>query len=670
MVGKREEVLNLKMRAFILVLGWISVSMGYRGLGNSRLAHFSSRSSDMASQAQTSENVNADSDEGTHAPTMGPKYTVPSLEGAKYKINEVVPVGNIENLRYRHIEVATEAVAEEVRGMLTKGAMDFGALAAAMSLNEDTKHHGGDVGWLSVTGAGDYSEGGTRAREEYDPSVAALVNAALFMNKGDLKIVNTGKSSYHILQLLDVRSKLSPELQKRQKDRFRALQGGKDGDKFTYSMETMGCQMNVADSERIQGQLDLLGYDNIDDSSKANIVVLNTCSIRDHAEQKVYSYVGPHALRKRKGEDVAIIVAGCVAQQEGKKLLRRFPEIDVIMGPQYANRFSDILESAIDGNQVVATDPSYQTEDITPSHRRSDVTAYVNVIYGCNERCTYCVVPTTRGVEQSRTKDAIVAEIAALVQSGYREVTLLGQNIDSWGRDFSPMQRFADLLQAVGEVEGIERVRFLTSHPKYMSKRVVSVVAANPKLMPNFNVPFQSGNDEVLRNMRRGYSRKRFLDIVHTIRQQVPDAAITADCIVGFPGETEEQFCDTLSLMEEVRFDLVNTAAYSPRPNTPAADWTDQVSEEEKQERLQRINRLATQHALERSERFVGCTMDVLVEEVNMKRPSQVVGRNGQNRLVFFDGEIAELKGKIVPVKITEARSYSLTGIQAGGEPR
>eukprot|EP01041_Mallomonas_annulata_P008202 gene8202-16868_t len=234
----------------------------------------------------------------------------------------------------------------------------------------------------------------------------------------------------------------------------------------------------------------------------------------------------------------------------------------------------------------------------------------------------------------------------------------------------SPKQLFADLLTAVASVEGLERVRFLTSHPKYMSERVITAMANNPVLAPNFNVPFQSGDDEVLKNMRRGYSRERYLDIIANIKRQVPDASITADCIVGFPGETEEQFENTLSLMREVEFDMLNTAAYSPRPNTPAATWdTLQLSEEVKQDRLQRINRLANEHAQRRSERFLGRTQEVLVEDVNPKRPSQVMGRNEHNRLVFFDGDISRLKGKFVPVHMLEARQYSLTGVQVG-QPR
>eukprot|EP00595_Chromulina_sp_UTEXLB2642_P002048 CAMPEP_0196763902 /NCGR_PEP_ID=MMETSP1095-20130614/4978_1 /TAXON_ID=96789 ORGANISM="Chromulina nebulosa, Strain UTEXLB2642" /NCGR_SAMPLE_ID=MMETSP1095 /ASSEMBLY_ACC=CAM_ASM_000446 /LENGTH=432 /DNA_ID=CAMNT_0042118123 /DNA_START=165 /DNA_END=1463 /DNA_ORIENTATION=+ len=432
----------------------------------------------------------------------------------------------------------------------------------------------------------------------------------------------------------------------------------------------MGCQMNVADSERMESQLISLGYQSTIESNKANVILLNTCSIRDHAEQKVYSYLGPHALRKRKGENVSIVVAGCVAQQEGELLTRRFPEIDIVMGPQYANRLSDLLETVIEsGDQIVATEPIYQMEDNIRPTRKSDVIAYVNVIYGCNEHCTYCVVPTTRGVEQSRTKDAIINEVKDLVSLGYREIMLLGQNIDSWGRDMTPKQRFADLLTAVGEVDGLERIRFITSHPKYMSERVILSVKSNSKIMPCFNIPFQSGNNEILKLMRRGYTREKFLSIVNKIRYHLPDAAITADCIVGFPGETEEQYLDTLDLMEQVKFEQVHTAAYSPRPNTPAAEWSNQLSEEVKQDRLQRIKRLSGIHALERSERFVGRIQEVLVEDVNIKNPSQVYGRNPHSRIVFFDGSINELKGKIVPVEITAARPYGLNGVIVG-DPR
>ena len=431
---------------------------------------------------------------------------------------------------------------------------------------------------------------------------------------------------------------------------------------LSYSMESMGCQMNSADAERMEGQLRALGFAKATDPADAHVVVINTCSIREHAEEKLYSHLGPTAIRKRNGEDVAIVVAGCVAQQEGEELLRRIPEIDMVMGPQYANRLGDLLEGVFNGNQIVATAPTHIMEDLTQPQRSSTVCAWVNVIYGCNERCTYCVVPTTRGAEQSRPRDAIKAEVQALVEQGYREVTLLGQNIDSWGRDLSPSQKFADLLREIGQTAGLSRLRFVTSHPRYMSPRVIDAVAETPALCEMFHIPFQSGDDDILKAMARGYTAAQYVRLVERIRERLPDAAITADAIVGFPGETEEQFQNTLRLMEAVKFDQLNTAAYSPRPHTPAALWEDQVEEKVKKERLQIINRLAAEHALERRQRYLGRVEEVLVEMRNPKHPAQVKGRNRQGCPVFFEGDIDELLGKLVPVRIVEALAYSLVG--------
>lgn len=289
---------------------------------------------------------------------------------------------------------------------------------------------------------------------------------------------------------------------------------------LTYIMETMGCQMNLADSERMEGQLQALGIRPLEEGEDRNpdLVVLNTCSIRDHAEQKVYSYIGPHAKRKRDGEDVAIVVAGCVAQQEGEALLRRAPEVDLVMGPQYANRLADLLEDVSNGNQVVATEASHIMEDSTKPRRGSKVAAWVNVIYGCNERCTYCIVPTTRGVEQSRPPEIIVQEVEELVRQGYREVTLLGQNIDAYGRDMEPKRKFSDLIRTVGSVPGLERLRFVTSHPRYMSLGVIDAVAETPSACESFHVPFQSGSNEILQTMGRGHTREKYLQIIDRIR--------------------------------------------------------------------------------------------------------------------------------------------------------
>jgi len=276
-------------------------------------------------------------------------------------------------------------------------------------------------------------------------------------------------------------------------------------------------------------------------------------------------------------------------------------------------------------------------------------------------------VPTTRGAEQSRPRDAVRAEVESLVADGYKEVTLLGQNIDAWGRDLTPRQSFAELLREIGETPGLERLRFVTSHPRYMSPRVIDAVAEVPAACEMFHIPFQSGDDEILEAMVRGHTAEKYLQIVANIRERLPDAAITADAIVGFPGETEEQFENTLRLMEAVKFDQLNTAAYSPRPHTPAALWENQLDEATKKERLHRINALASKHALERRQRYLDRVVEVLVERRNPKDPGQVKGRNRQGCPVFFPGDIDELKGQLVNVLVTEAHTYWLVGEVAEG---
>lgn len=477
-----------------------------------------------------------------------------------------------------------------------------------------------------------------------------------------------------------------------------------------YTLLTNGCQMNVADSERMEGILqDNLNLENAPNTKDANVVVINTCSIRDHAESKLYDQLGPLAQRKRNGEHLALVVTGCVAQQEGEALVKKFPEVDAVMGPQvscvwyyfisslllspyicniilclilffvnlflccfihlstqYANRLGDILDDVSRGHQVIATDPTLITEDISRPVRTSNVRAWVNVIFGCNEHCTYCVVPFTRGVEQSRSMENIAKEIIELGEEGYREVTLLGQNIDAYGRDMTPKRTFADLLIFLNEaIEGcgVERIRYVTSHPRYFSDRVIDAVSDLDKVCECFHMPFQSGDDTVLKNMRRGYTFDSYMKIIDKIKAKSPDASITGDVIVGFPGETEEQFERTLELMNRVKFDNLNTFAYSPRPNTEASDWTNQVPNEIKDQRLQKVQRLALQHATERSQRFLDKEVEVLVEERNPKNPNQVMGRVRQSRMIFFDGKIDELLGKLVMVKVTETRPWSLSGV-------
>ena len=437
-----------------------------------------------------------------------------------------------------------------------------------------------------------------------------------------------------------------------------------------YHITTFGCQMNKADSERMAGILEDLGFQWSEDPNQADLVLYNTCTIRDNAEQKVYSYLGRQAKRKHEKPDLTLIVAGCVAQQEGEQLLRRVPEVDLVMGPQHANRLGDLLASVSAGNQIVATEPIHIVEDITQPRRESQITAWVNIIYGCNERCSYCVVPNVRGVEQSRTPEAIRAEMEALGRQGYQEITLLGQNIDAYGRDLpgvTPEGRhkhtLTDLLHFVHDVPGIERIRFATSHPRYFTERLIRACKELPTVCEHFHIPFQSGDNEILKSMKRGYTHERYRQIIDKIRHYMPDAAISADAIVGFPGETEAQFENTLKLVDDIGFDQLNTAAYSPRPGTPAAHWERQLSEEVKSDRLQRLNHLVGEKAAERSQRYMGRIEEILVEGKNTKSLDQVMGRTRGNRLTFFEGDYEKLKGKSLKVEITEVRPFSLTGV-------
>ena len=442
----------------------------------------------------------------------------------------------------------------------------------------------------------------------------------------------------------------------------------------SYWITTFGCQMNKADSERMAGILEGMGYFKAKAELEADLVVYNTCTIRDNAEQKVYSYLGRQAQRKQVLPHLKLIVAGCVAQQEGATLLRRVPEIDLVMGPQHANRLETLLTQVENGQQVLATEENFILEDLTTARRDSQVCAWVNVIYGCNERCTYCVVPSVRGKEQSRTPEAIRSEIEKLAALGYKEITLLGQNIDAYGRDLPGITKegrrqntLTDLLHYIHNIEGIDRIRFATSHPRYFTNRLITACAELPKICEHFHIPFQSGDNQILKAMARGYTIEKYKTIIEHIRDLIPNAAISSDVIVGFPGEDDQQFQNTLSIIEEIGFDLVNTAAYSPRPNTPAATWNNQIPDSIKIERLRELNSLVEKTAKKRNSRYKNHLEEVLAEGINPKDKQQLMGRTRTNRLTFFPREGPQGRlyknGELVKVKINEVRSFSLSGI-------
>ena len=445
-------------------------------------------------------------------------------------------------------------------------------------------------------------------------------------------------------------------------------------DRGSYWITTFGCQMNKADSERMAGILQSMGFHEATTEFEADLVLYNTCTIRDNAEQKVYSYLGRQAKRKQTLPHLKLIIAGCVAQQEGEALLRRVPELDLVMGPQHANRLETLLNKVETGQQVVATEDNHILEDVTTARRDSSICAWVNIIYGCNERCTYCVVPAVRGKEQSRSPQSIHMEIEKLAKSGYKEITLLGQNIDAYGRDLNktitPDWESVDLsrlLEYIHDINGIERIRFATSHPRYFSNRLIETCSNLPKVCEHFHIPFQSGDDQILKNMGRGYRVDRYKEIINYIKALMPNASISADVIVAFPGETDKQFKATLSLIEEIGFDQVNTAAYSPRPNTPASTWSNQIPEEIKVNRLRELNLLVEKVARNKNLRYLNRIEEVLVEGTNPKDLKQLMGRTRTNRLTFFSSDgpnhTTYRPGDVVQVKITNLRSFSLSGI-------
>ena len=473
-------------------------------------------------------------------PVSDAKY--PTARGETTDSRKIIATGAgrqyLTAVRLSHILLATEDLAMSSLHQLRNGDIRLEELASQLSACTETRDKGGEIGWVSVR----EEEVDQSHLDELLPKEAREQVIRITTKPGDVIMVESSRG-YHLVQVADVMA----DVRKMAMVKTRSRRAGKEGSgeaagtrklrgvlsgaltsesyiestDLTYKIETMGCQMNMADSERIEGQLQSLGIRPIreeDVDKKPDVVVLNTCSIRDHAEQKVYSYIGPYAKRKRDGEDVTIVVAGCVAQQEGEKLLRRAPEVDLVMGPQYANRIGDLLEDVSNGNQVVATEATHIMEDSTKPRRQSTVAAWVNVIYGCNERCTFCIVPTTRGVEQSRPVESIVDEVRGLVAKGYKEVTLLGQNIDAYGRDMIPKRKFSDLIRIVGSVENLERLRFVTSHPRYMSLGVVDAVAETKTACESFHIPFQSGSNEVLAAMGRGHTREKYLHIVNRIR--------------------------------------------------------------------------------------------------------------------------------------------------------
>lgn len=426
---------------------------------------------------------------------------------------------------------------------------------------------------------------------------------------------------------------------------------------------TFGCQANELDSERIVGLLAREGYELIERDEEADLIILNTCAIREKAEQKAYSRLGTFQELKRRKKGLRIGLCGCVAQQEGQALLNRFPYLDFVVGPAQLTSIPRLLQDETNRGLATARTPAFSYPVSAPVYRRSTVKAWVSIMEGCDRFCTFCIVPFTRGRERSRPLQEIVEEIRELKQRGYREVTLLGQTVNSYGKKLRPPASFVELLETIDRVvERAMRVRFTSPYPGDVTEELAEAMARLPSLCEHIHLPVQSGSDRTLRRMKRGYSRNDYLKKVELLRTKTPALALTTDIIVGFPGETERDFEETLSLLQEVGYDGAFIFKYSTRLHTPAARLSDQVTEEIKGRRLEQALGLLNSLSLERNRAYLGRTVEVLVDHEDVKRDAvRVAGRTRENKIVHFSGE-GPTDGDLVLVAITGASALHLQG--------
>src|ERR1700760_3191392 len=404
-----------------------------------------------------------------------------------------------------------------------------------------------------------------------------------------------------------------------------------------YNVTTFGCQMNEHDSERMRGMLESLGYSEASERAEADLILFNTCSIREAADNRFIAHLGEAKRLKRQDPHVVVGVGGCWAQSVKEEVFERFPFVDVAFGPGQVHKLAEFLTS-----DSLSAQGYFEFEGFTghlPGKRVREFQAWVQISAGCNMRCSFCIVPSTRGREVSRPLEELVDEVRALAAEGVREVTLLGQNVNSYGLRLRPRpRRFSELLYAIAAIDGIDRIRYTSPHPAHMREDVVRAHAELPSVCQHIHLPLHSGSSRILKRMRRTYDRRRYLDRVALIREHVPDCALTTDIIVGFPGETEADFAQTLEVAEEVGFDGAFTFIYSPRRETEAADMPDQIAHEVKVERMERLVEVIQRRARERAQRFVGRRLDVLVEGPSRNDPTRLRGRSRHNKVVNFDG--------------------------------
>jgi len=434
------------------------------------------------------------------------------------------------------------------------------------------------------------------------------------------------------------------------------------GEGKRYMITTLGCQMNEHDSEVMSAMLENLGYCPTDLPEEADLIIINTCAVRKKPEDKVASMLGKYHSLKDQKKELILAVGGCMTQQEEVALYikNRFKQVDLVFGTHALPRLPYLIDQARKNNEtIIDITEDYSGREELPSKPFSSFHAWVPIIYGCNNFCAYCVVPYVRGRERSRRPEDIISEVRSLAGRNYREITLLGQNVNSYGQDLEADLTFAKLLGEIGRVEGLTRIRFMTSHPKDLSPELIEAVRQEEKVCEHFHLPVQAGSNRILEKMNRRYTREQYLELVKEIKSAIPGVSITSDIIVGFPGETGEDFADTLDLIRNVRFDSAFAFIYSPRKGTRACRMEDNISYNEKEKRLQQLNQVQQRISKEENERLVGKIMEVMVEGPSKSDPGMQTGRLRTNKLVHFKGP-SELTGKLALVEITEARTWNL----------
>ncbi len=432
-----------------------------------------------------------------------------------------------------------------------------------------------------------------------------------------------------------------------------------------YFLECYGCQMNERDAEILAGMLNELGYQLAADENDADIIILNTCCVRESAENKVWGRIGELTHVKNRKPEVILGICGCMTQQieVAEKIRQKAPHIDLIFGTHNIHQLPDLIQQVKTSKEPVLDVWEQEGELIEhlPTRREAGLKAFVTIMYGCNNFCTYCIVPYVRGRERSRLISDIKTEIEHLARKGYREITLLGQNVNSYGKDLTPQVQFADLLWELNEIEAIYRLRFTTSHPKDLSDSLINVIANAEKVCEHLHLPVQAGSNHVLKAMNRNYTREHYLALINKLRTAVPAISITTDLIVGFPGETDQDFLDTIDLLETVKYDAAYTFVYNKRSGTPAAEMTNQVSDEIKKARIQQLITVQNAITLANNQALVGKQFEILVEGPGKNDPSKLAGRTRTNKLVLFEGS-QELMGQLVQIVILTAKTWHLEG--------